>query len=130
MEVQTTIPMETWKREEAFRNLKRYRSPEYAVALAIIHSLAETERCLTSDDVWVEWNKRGLVGRGSCWMGAAFKSAQRAGWIVPNGTIEQSSMPLKHRRNIQLWNSLLFVAMGECSVEPRLEAPVIMGGGD
>jgi hypothetical protein len=130
MEVQTTILLESWKREEAFRLLKRFRSPEYSIALAIIHSLAETSQCLTSDDVWDEWNRRGCQGRGNCWMGAAFKSAERAGWIVSNGTVERSRLAPKHRRNVQLWRSLLFLNGEECGLEPVEKSLEVPGGAE
>lgn len=131
MEIQTTILQETWKREEAFRLIRKYRSPEMQIALYLIHDLAVSGEVVSSDLVWLSWRERNFPApRGCSFMGAAFKEAERKGLIASNGLCTRSNLEKKKRRNIQLWSSLIRDRPVAREVLELDSAPIIMGGGE
>ncbi len=82
---------------------------KYEVQWAISRA-ARSFRQFTSDDVWFILESAGIMALDHPnAMGAQFLAASRAQIIKATGRVQKSVRTGAHRRNIQVWESLIFV---------------------
>jgi hypothetical protein len=88
---------------------------KYEVQWAISKA-AQSFRQFTSDDVWGLLEAAGIMSLDHPnAMGAQFLAASRAQVIRATGRVQKSVRTGAHRRNIQVWESLIFVNLLEPS---------------
>jgi hypothetical protein len=78
--------------------------PETITLLDAVHATACRMAHFTADDVWATYETPVDEGRS---LGAAFRSAQRVGWIVPTDRYIQSVRPEAHRGPKRVWRSTI-----------------------
>jgi hypothetical protein len=72
-------------------------------AVQEIRWLASVRPTFTSDQVWAVLEESGVSTREPRALGAAFREAQRAGYIRPTGQYVPTQRPEAHNRPIRVW---------------------------
>ena len=77
-------------------------------AAECLQQMVETREFITSEDVVLELNKRGIVTSENRAMGAVMQSFSRAGLIESTGRFTTSRRPECHKSPVRIWRSKKF----------------------
>lgn len=77
-------------------------------AIECLQKMIETRELVTSEDVVLELNKRGITTGENRAMGAIMQSFSRAGLIESTGRFTTSRRPECHKSPVRIWRSKKF----------------------
>lgn len=77
-------------------------------AIECLQKMIETRELVTSEDVVLELNKRGITTGENRAMGAIMQSFSRAGLIESTGQFTTSRRPECHKSPVRVWRSKKF----------------------
>lgn len=91
--------------EASYQNTTTYWKEEAGAALQL---LAKLQRFITSEDIIVLLEKKGITTSNNKALGAVMQSAQRSGLIKPTGDWKTSQLKRRHGAAIRVWASTRF----------------------